>query len=56
VGKIIHSDKARNILAEPLVPRGDDLFMTVLRAADQTWTTNFGNAVFNPAAYRIFMR
>jgi hydroxymethylpyrimidine pyrophosphatase-like HAD family hydrolase len=56
VGKIIHSDKARCVLGEPLIPRDDDLFMTVLRAADQTWTTNFANAVFNPAAFRIFIR
>ena len=36
--------------------RDDDLFMTVLQAADQTWTTNLLRAMFNPAAFRIFIR
>jgi len=56
VSKIVHSNKARCVLGESLMPRDDDLFMTVLRAADQKWTTNFSNAVFNPAAFRIFIR
>ena len=57
VGKIIHSDKAGSVLEKPsIAPRGDDLFMTVLHAADQKWSTNLGKAVFNPAAYRIFIR
>ena len=57
VGKIINLDKAPGVLGErPLIPRDDDIFMTVLRAADQTWTTNLANAVFNRTAFRIFIR
>ena len=59
VRKIIHSDKwhrAQYILGETPTRRDDDLFMAVLQAADQTWTTNLLRAMFNPAAFRIFIR
>lgn len=57
VGKIIPSDKASGVLGERrLAARDEDLFMSVLRAADQTWTANLAKAVFNRAAFRIFIR
>ena len=36
--------------------RIEDLFMTVLQAADQSWTKNLVRVMFKPAAYRIFIR
>jgi hypothetical protein len=59
VAKIIHSNKERREqcrVTQTRTQRSDDLFLTVLQAADQTWTKNLAGAMFNPAAYRIFMR
>jgi hypothetical protein len=59
VTKIIHSNKERCEqcpVTQTRTHRIDDLFMTVLQAADQTWTKSLAGAMFNPAAYRIFIR
>jgi hydroxymethylpyrimidine pyrophosphatase-like HAD family hydrolase len=59
VTKIIHSNKERCercfVMHTP-THRIDDIFMTVLQAADQTRLKNLAKAMFNPAAYGIFMR
>jgi hydroxymethylpyrimidine pyrophosphatase-like HAD family hydrolase len=59
VTKIIDANKERCEQC-PVTQTGthriDDLFMTVLQAADQTWTKNLASVIFNPAAYRIFIR
>jgi hydroxymethylpyrimidine pyrophosphatase-like HAD family hydrolase len=57
--KIVHSNQERCEqcpATQTRTQRIDDLFMTVLQAADQTWTKNLAGAMFNPAAYRIFIR
>jgi hydroxymethylpyrimidine pyrophosphatase-like HAD family hydrolase len=57
VRKIVHSEKHdQSALGETPMCRDDDLFMTVLQAADQPWATNLGRAIFNPAAFRVFIR
>ncbi|MGC2078940.1 MAG: HAD hydrolase family protein, partial [Xanthobacteraceae bacterium] len=59
VTKIIHSNKERcekRPVTQAHTHRIDDLFMTALQAADQTRTKNLTRAVFNPAAYKIFIR
>jgi hydroxymethylpyrimidine pyrophosphatase-like HAD family hydrolase len=58
VAKIIHSNKERCeqcAVTQTHTHRIDDLFLTVLQAADQTWTKNLASAMFNPAAYKIFI-
>jgi hydroxymethylpyrimidine pyrophosphatase-like HAD family hydrolase len=59
VTKITHSNKERCEqcpVTQTRTHRIDDIFMTVLQAADQTWTKNLARAMFNPAAYGIFIR
>jgi hydroxymethylpyrimidine pyrophosphatase-like HAD family hydrolase len=59
VRKIIHTDNRRCercCLGEKTLPYGDDLFLSVLEAADRSWTDNFLKAVFHPAAFRVFLR
>jgi hydroxymethylpyrimidine pyrophosphatase-like HAD family hydrolase len=59
VTTIIHSNKER-CEQRPVTHRRPDRiadpFVTVLQAADQTWAKNLVSAMFNPAAYRIFIR
>ena len=57
--EIIQSNKERcdrSLVIQTPKRRIDDIFMTVLQAADQTWTKNLVRAIVNPAAYRIFVR
>jgi len=57
--KIVHSNKERCekcSVSQTGTQRIDDLFMTVLQAADQTRSKNLARAMFNSAAYRIFIR
>jgi hydroxymethylpyrimidine pyrophosphatase-like HAD family hydrolase len=59
VTEIIQSSKKRRdrcLVAQTPPHRIEDIFMTVLQAADQTWTKNLARAIFNPAGYGIFMR
>ncbi len=59
VRKIIHPDNGhceRCTDGEKFPHRGDDLFLSVLQAADRRWSTNFLRAILNPAALRMFIR
>jgi hypothetical protein len=57
VTKIVHSNKERcEGCPVTRTHQIDDLFITVLQAADRTRTKNLARAMFNSAAYRIFIR
>ncbi len=45
-----HNDEKKNS------HRAEDLFLSVLRAADQTWTTNLLKVLSYPAALKLFFR
>jgi hydroxymethylpyrimidine pyrophosphatase-like HAD family hydrolase len=59
VTEILKSNKERSdrcVVMQRSTHGIDDIFMTVLQAADQTWPKNLARATFNLAAYKIFMR
>jgi hydroxymethylpyrimidine pyrophosphatase-like HAD family hydrolase len=59
VRKIIHPDAVpceRCGDVEKFSNGGDDLFLSVLKAADQSWTANLFSAILDPTAFRIFIR
>ena len=59
VRKIVHPDdrNCERCSEGQRFPRNDnDLFLSLLQAADQKWTTNLLRAVFDPTAYRVFVR
>jgi hydroxymethylpyrimidine pyrophosphatase-like HAD family hydrolase len=59
VGKITHPDDRhceRCAHGKTFPRNGDDLFLSVLRAADQPWTANLLKAILDPTAFRHFIR
>jgi hypothetical protein len=58
VRKIIHPDDSHcercNRGEVAPAPRSDDLFLSLLQAMDQKWSTNFRKAL--PAAYKLFLK
>lgn len=59
VRKIIHSDgrDCEQCSQARRFPRDDDdLFLSVLRAADRRWTANLRRAMLDPTAFRFFIR
>jgi hydroxymethylpyrimidine pyrophosphatase-like HAD family hydrolase len=59
VRKIIHPDNGNcgRCTQGESFPRDDDnLFFSVLQAADQRWTANLRRAMLDPTAFRLFIR
>jgi hypothetical protein len=59
VGKIIHPDDRhceRCSAVEKFTSSGDDLFFSMLQAADQKWISNLAKAILDPYAFRSFLR
>jgi hydroxymethylpyrimidine pyrophosphatase-like HAD family hydrolase len=59
VRKIIHPDDgscARCGHGERISRGDDDLFLSVLKAADERWTTNLRRAMLDPIAFKVFIR
>ena len=58
VRKIVHPDNRnceRCSYGERSPPRAGDLFLSVLQAADHSWTANLLRAMLDPTAFRIFL-
>jgi hydroxymethylpyrimidine pyrophosphatase-like HAD family hydrolase len=56
---IVHGDGAqceRYAASQKAFPDKDDLFMTALRASDQSWRSNLRKAALHPATLRTFLR
>ena len=59
VHNIVHADGGRCeqcLRGEVKFPNEDNLLMTLLQAADRSWSANLRKAVFHPAAFKAFMR
>jgi haloacid dehalogenase-like hydrolase len=60
VRKIIHPENGHcercTLDKGTLLQDGDQLFLAAMRAADQRWTKNLLRAMFDPTAFRIFIR
>ena len=59
VRKLLHPNKGhceRCVDGGSFPRRSDDLFLSVLRAADRKWTVNLLRAMLDPTAFRMFIR